>query len=111
MTARRTPSAKPAMSSLAFTLLVLASSAALAAPKSDVFYDCVSSVQTQYQLDQSKCLVYLAAQRDLCLAQATQRYADAMAGCAVSASKASSIRTQVSPKQNLDTGFMRRLRF
>jgi hypothetical protein len=113
MTALRLPSMKTAVRGLAFSLLVLASGAAQAAPKADIFYDCVAQVQAQYLLDQANCLIYVAAQRDLCNALAAQHYGAAMAGCAVSASEAADIRTQVSPglKQNRDSAFLRRLRF
>jgi hypothetical protein len=105
-------SAKAAMRGLALSLVVLASSTAMAAPNGQTFYDCVAQVQSQYQLDLSKCLFYLADQRAVCNAQAVQRYADGMTGCAVTASKASAIRTQVTPlaKQNIDPAFTRRLR-
>ena len=113
MTAHRVPSVKTTVRSPAFGLLALASSAALAAPKEAAFYDCVAGVQAQYQLDLSLCSVYLAEQRDVCRLLAGQRYANAMTGCAVAASKASALRTQVTPafKQSLDKAFMRRLRF
>ena len=113
MTALHVPAVKATLRGLAFALAALSSGAALAAPNNNTFNDCVSSVQWQYQLDQSACLIYLAEQRALCIAQATQRYADGMAGCGLAASRSSSIRKQVSPalKQNVDSAFVRRLRF
>ena len=115
ITAPATPttrSAKTAIRGLVFSLLALASSAALGAPREDAFYDCVGGVQAQYQLDLALCSARLAEQRDICRAEAAQRYASGMTACAVTASKASAIRVQVTPapKQSLDTAFIRRLR-
>jgi hypothetical protein len=105
-------SAKTAMRGLLFSLIALASSTALGAPREDAFYDCVGGVQAQYQLDLALCSARLAEQRDICRAEAAQRYASGMTACAVTASKASAIRVQVTPapKQSLDTAFIRRLR-
>ena len=91
-------------------------SAALAAPNStpDPVGNCVNDATMQFNLDYVQCAgLYPALATELrnqCQAQAMVKYTQALIACGNN--KSASVRSGVSPslKQNVDSGFLRRLR-
>ena len=96
-------------------LLALAfAGAAVAAPNTtpDPVAECASKAAVQYGIDDAQCYAIpleQAGQRQLCQSQALLKYSLATAACS---GRSSGVRTSVSPtfKQNIDSGFTRRLR-
>ena len=88
---------------------VILATTASAAPNGEVSpsQDCFSKAALQRTLDHAQCTALPLPMRNQCIVQAEQTYASATAACAT---KGSGKRT-VTPKQNTDAPFTRRLRF
>lgn len=87
---------------------ILLATGATAAPKGDVSpsQDCLAKAALRHTLDYAQCAAIPFQNRTPCIIQTEQTYAAAVAACAIKGAG----QRKVTPKQNTDAPFMRRLR-
>ena len=88
---------------------VILTTGATAAPNGEVSpsQDCLSKATLQHTLDYAQCAAIPFQNRTPCIIQTEQNYAAAVAACATKGAG----QRKVTPKQNTDAPFTRRLRF